>query len=123
MTKCAIFSQPRGIAIHSSSRLLFVSEWASVEQNSHGQIIVMNMDGSAARPIVTKDIAWANSIAVDETIDRVFWSDAQRDTVESATVEGKDRRVIVQVRNEDFLFLVFVCDASLFRLSSLAQSF
>jgi len=100
-------SQPRGIAIHSSSRLLFVSEWASVEQNSHGQIIVMNMDGSAARPIVTKDIAWANSIAVDETIDRVFWSDAQRDTVESATVEGKDRRVIVQDISHPFGVAVF----------------
>jgi len=101
------FSQPRGLALHSRDRLLFVTEWGGAEWGSKPKIVVMNMDGSSVKTLIDTDIKWANGIAVDETIDRIFWADAQRDTIESATIEGTDRRVVVNDANHPFGVAVF----------------
>jgi len=103
---CTIISedhqQPRGLAVHSTERLLFITEWGS-----DPRIVRMQMDGSVPKLIISKDIVWPNGIVVDESIDRIFWTDAQRDTIETATLDGLDRKVIVDDVHHPFGIGVF----------------
>jgi len=103
---CAIISrghqQPRGLAVHQADRLLFVTEWGSLPM-----VVQMNLDGSGRREIVKTDIKWPNGIAVDETTNRLYWADAERNTIESATVDGADRRLIIEDVHHPFGVAVF----------------
>jgi len=103
---CTVISedhqQPRGLAMHTTKRLLFITEWGS-----DPRIVRMQMDGSVPKLIITKDIVWPNGIVVDESIDRIYWTDAQRDTIETATLDGLDRRVIVDDVHHPFGIAVF----------------
>jgi len=103
---CAIISrghqQPRGLAVHQRDRLLFVTEWGSTPM-----VVQMNLDGSGRREIVKTDIKWPNGIAVDESINRLYWADAERNSIESATIDGADRRLIVEDVHHPFGVAVF----------------
>lgn len=103
---CTVISeehdQPRGLAVHSEDRLLFVTEWGSVPM-----IVRMNLDGTGRRVLISQDIVWPNGIAVDEPVDRIYWADAHRDTIESATIEGADRKLIVKDATHPFGIAVF----------------
>jgi len=103
---CSVVSddhqQPRGLAVHSTSRLLFVTEWGRIPR-----IVRMNFDGSNHKSIVVTDIVWPNGITVDYTLDRIFWTDAQRDTIESADLIGGDRRLVISDVYHPFGIAVF----------------
>jgi len=103
---CSVVSddhqQPRGLALHSTTRVLFVTEWGRIPR-----IVRMNFDGSNHKSIINTDIVWPNGIAVDETLDRIFWTDAQRDTIESADLNGDDRRLVISDVYHPFGIAVF----------------
>jgi hypothetical protein len=56
----------------------------------------MGLDGADRRPIVEDNLHWPNGIAVDQILDRVYWSDAHFDVLESIKIDGTDRRVILK---------------------------
>jgi len=103
---CSVISedhqQPRGLAVHSTLRYLFVTEWGRIPR-----IVKMNFDGSNHNAIINSDIVWPNGITVDELLNRIFWTDAQRDTIESADLNGGDRRLIVKDVYHPFGIAVF----------------
>eukprot|EP00088_Acartia_fossae_P063755 TRINITY_DN77_c0_g1_i7.p1 TRINITY_DN77_c0_g1~~TRINITY_DN77_c0_g1_i7.p1 ORF type:complete len:1146 (-),score=233.47 TRINITY_DN77_c0_g1_i7:29-3466(-) len=103
---CSVISknhfQPRGLAIHSKRKMLFVTEYGE-----EAQITRMNQDGSDALAIIQQEITWPNGVAVDEPIDRIFWTDGHKNTIESANIDGKDRRVIVEDDHHPFGIVVF----------------
>ena len=57
------------------------------------------MDGANPRLIASTGTAnetWPNCITVDKVADRIYWSDAKSDTIETADLEGKDRRWVLK---------------------------
>ncbi len=60
------------------------------------QVVRMGLDGADRRPIVEDNLHWPNGIAVDQILDRVYWSDAHFDVLESIKIDGTDRRVILK---------------------------
>jgi len=103
---CAIVSrdhqQPRGLAVHQARRLLYLTEWGAAPR-----ILQMNLDGSGRRDLITRDVKWPNGIAVDEPLGRLYWSDAELNTIESAKLDGSDRRIIVEDVHHPFGVAVF----------------
>ena len=103
---CTIISkehlQPRGIAVHSKEKLLFVTEWGSTPQ-----IVRMNLNGSGRNTLINSDIVWPNGVAVDDVMDRIYWTDAQRDTIESADIHGFNRRLVIKDVYHPFGIVVF----------------
>ena len=103
---CTIISkehlQLRGIAVHAQKKLLFVTEWGSKPQ-----IVRMNLDGSDRSTLVKSDIVWPNGVAVDASMNRVYWTDAQRDSIETVDIHGFDRRVVVKDVYHPFGIVVF----------------
>ena len=56
----------------------------------------MGLDGAGGRPLVEENLRWPNGIAIDQIADRVYWSDAHFDVLESIKIDGTDRRVILK---------------------------
>ena len=54
-----------------------------------------NMDGSDRFSMVTTRIKWPNGITIDYTTTRVYWVDAYRNTIESMSINGNDRQLIL----------------------------
>jgi len=95
--------QPRAVAIHYKRRLVLYTDWGSKPA-----IVQVNMDGSGKKDLVSDDMVWPNGLAVDMVLDRVYWSDAKKDTVESVRMDGSDRRVILDmVAKHPFSMAVF----------------
>ena len=82
--------RPRGLALHQASSQLVVSDWGDTPR-----IIILGLDGSNQRDLVSEDLVWPNGLAVDQITDRVYWADSKQDVIESVDLEGGDRRTIL----------------------------
>merc|ERR1719354_378681 len=79
-------SKPRALAIHDRKKMLFYSDWGEKPM-----IVSVGLDGTDRKEIITTDLVWPNGVAVDQVEDRVFWSDAKLDRLESSNLDGSDR--------------------------------
>ncbi|CRL05146.1 CLUMA_CG018156, isoform A [Clunio marinus] len=82
-------NNPRSIVLHPSESLMFWTDWGL-----HSHIGVAYMDGSEAKVLID-DVAWPNGLALDWPNGRIYWVDAQIQTIESATITGTDRRKVL----------------------------
>lgn len=53
------------------------------------------MDGSGRLALITDSIFWPNGLTIDYTSDRIFWTDAKHHVIESAHLDGTDRKKII----------------------------
>ncbi len=90
ITNARFLHKPRGVAVHSPSRLLFYTDWG----RSAG-VYRANTDGTGVRAIVNSDDGWINDLAVDTVTRRLYWVDAHSDRIESVNFDGGDRRIIL----------------------------
>jgi len=92
---CAVLAsnleQPRAIALHHQRQLVLFTDWGSNSKT----LGMMGMDGQNLKGLVTENLGWPNGLVVDEILDRVFWSDAKLDLVESIRLDGTDRRIVL----------------------------
>jgi len=107
---CSVISpshfKPSGLAIHSKKKLLFVTEHGEDEDTP--KIAGMSQDGSNSRNIITlKPNSKPNGIFVDESTDRIFWTDSYFGTINSANLDGSDIRIVVQDFHQPFGVVVF----------------
>ena len=56
----------------------------------------MNGDSKTRQVIVSENIGWPNGITIDYTLNRMWWTDARQDTIESADLNGKHRRIVLK---------------------------
>jgi len=82
--------KPRGIAVHPQSGRLVFTDWGKTPR-----IEVAGMDGNNRKTIVSVHISWPNDITIDHLTERVYWTDALEDIIESCFLDGSDRRVLV----------------------------
>lgn len=68
---------------------MFWTDWGNVPA-----IMRAGMDGSLSKSIVTTNLKWPNGITVDQGNSRIYWVDAKKDKIESATLDGEDRQVV-----------------------------
>ncbi len=94
--------KPRGIAVYPERGLLFYADWGS-----RPGLFRANMDGTSVSAIASQRVKWINGVAVDRTLDRVFWTDANHDRIESARLDGSDRRLILEGVSHPVFISVF----------------
>ena len=90
LVNSSIIEKPRALVVHPPDALMFWSDWGA-----NGHIGTAYMDGSNPAKIV-KDVAWPNGLALDWPSRRIYWADAKSQKIETATINGKDRRMIIQ---------------------------
>lgn len=84
-----IMERPRGIALHPPDAMLIWTEWGA---DAH--IGIAFMDGSQPKVLIDH-VQWPNGITFDWPSRRIYWVDAKLQTIESATIQGHDRRVVL----------------------------
>lgn len=52
------------------------------------------MDGSDRGNVVTDSVLWPNGLCTDYQADRIYWADAKHHVIESAKLDGSDRRKV-----------------------------
>nr|XP_045620165.1 low-density lipoprotein receptor-related protein 6-like [Procambarus clarkii] len=102
--------QPRSLAVHSVLGLLFFINMVSpplIEQ--------AHIDGLHRRKIITEGLTSPSALAVDAQDNFLFWADTTTKRIETATILGEDRKVLVDKKleqpvglavHEDFLYWV-----------------
>ena len=83
--------QPRAVAVHHKRFLVLFTDW----DKDSKKVGMVGMDGRNLTSLVSEYLGWPNGLAVDEELDRVFWSDARNDILESVRLDGTDRRVVL----------------------------
>lgn len=53
------------------------------------------MNGQNRRAIVTQGVVWPNGLALDYDTNRIFWADAMYHVIESADLDGRNRKVVL----------------------------
>ncbi|CAB3366747.1 Hypothetical predicted protein [Cloeon dipterum] len=87
---CKDLDSPRAITLHYHRGLMFWSSWGkkpSIERAS--------MDGSNRSVIIHEHVNWPNGLAIDRPAGRLYWNDGKMKTIESSTLDGTDRRLIL----------------------------
>ena len=68
----------------------------------------MNGDVKSRQVIVNKHIGWPNGLTIDYTLNRLWWTDAKHNTIESADFNGNYRRIIFKTVNSVHPFAISV---------------
>ncbi|KAM9425856.1 low-density lipoprotein receptor-related protein 2 [Pholidichthys leucotaenia] len=83
---------PKGIAVHPSAGYLFWSDW-------YRPAVIMRgfTDGSNAVPLVNSTLGWPYGLAVDYTMDRLYWVDALLQQIGLIGIQGNDRQTFTNI--------------------------
>lgn len=68
----------------------------------------MNGDLETRLEIVNTSILWPNALAIDYTVDRIWWADAKLHTIESSDLNGGNRQLVLSENiNHPFALTIF----------------
>jgi len=88
--------QPQDIVVDPLSGSMF---WSDLGLSA--RIETARMDGASRRVLVDNDVLYPTGLAVDYPARRLYWADAKTGTIESVSLEGKERVVIRRFRQQE----------------------
>ncbi|XP_071391277.1 pro-epidermal growth factor [Centroberyx affinis] len=80
---------PRGITVHPMAKKLF---WTDI--GAQPVVESASLEGKDRVVIASTDLLSPSGLTIDFTEDRLFWCDQRRGLLETATLDGSDRRVL-----------------------------
>lgn len=85
--------EPRAIAIDPDEGLMFWTDWGA-----HPKIERAALDGTLRQLVVGTNLGWPNGVVIDAKLKRIFWCDAKMDVIETSSLDGTERRVVLNDR-------------------------
>ncbi|CAN7993050.1 unnamed protein product [Ixodes hexagonus] len=89
------YSHVNSFALAANHGIMFWCVWNAVLGKNDGIIERSNMDGSDRVILVSDKILWPCSITIDHVHMLIYWADSNKNVIESATFDGKERKTIV----------------------------
>ncbi|XP_067141982.1 low-density lipoprotein receptor-related protein 4-like isoform X1 [Centruroides vittatus] len=83
--------KPRAIACNPQESTIYWTDWGSKPRIERGFL-----DGSGQEIIIDTSIFWPNGLTLDYAGKRIYWTDAKHHLIESANLDGKNRKMIIQ---------------------------
>ncbi|KAM3866980.1 pro-epidermal growth factor [Diretmus argenteus] len=83
--------KPRGITVHPQAKKLF---WTDI--GARPVVESASLEGKHRVIIASTDLVSPSGLTIDFTEERLFWCDRRRGVVETATLDGSDRRVLTE---------------------------
>ena len=78
---------------------MFWTDWGSAEGDENPSKIEkcgMNGKNTTRQIIVKRNLGWPNGLAIDYTLNRLWWTDAKLNTIGSADLNGHHRRTVLK---------------------------
>ncbi|CAH3143404.1 unnamed protein product [Porites lobata] len=97
--------EPRAITLHPSLGYMFWTDW-----DKHPKIERAELDGSYRITLVNTSVAWPNGITIDFHEQKLYWADAKLDKIEIMSLDGSNRRVILDYKLPNVFERSFVLD-------------
>lgn len=69
---------------------MFWTDWGS-----QPKIESSAMDGSSRNVIADTNLFWPNGLVIDYATDKLFWADAKHHMIESAELDGRGRKIVI----------------------------
>jgi len=93
----------RSLAVYPEKQYIYWADWGS-----EPKIERANLMGEERTTILSHEhVKWTSSIAVDPTIERIFWVDMSSHRICSSDIHGKDKREIVSGLTSPYGVAVF----------------
>ncbi|XP_071118978.1 low-density lipoprotein receptor-related protein 5-like [Haliotis cracherodii] len=89
--------EPRAIFAYTEKRQLYWTDWGAFPR-----IETATYDGSDRTTLVATDLIWPNGITLDKLNGRLYWCDAKRKVIESVSLDGGSRRVLLSETNAHY---------------------
>ncbi|XP_054886331.1 pro-epidermal growth factor-like [Poeciliopsis prolifica] len=83
--------KPRGIAVHPQAKKLF---WT--DTGAQPVVESATLEGSSRVMVASTGLVSPTGLTIDFTDDRLFWCDQIRGLIETAALDGSDRRVLIE---------------------------
>uniref|UniRef100_A0A2C9M4X3 DUF5050 domain-containing protein n=1 Tax=Biomphalaria glabrata TaxID=6526 RepID=A0A2C9M4X3_BIOGL len=88
---------PRGLTLNPKTRTIFWTDWG---QNP--RIESASYDGTNRQVLISTDIRWPNSIAIDLDNNRLYYVDGTLGKIESSDLSGNDRQILFRDNGAHF---------------------
>jgi len=79
---------PTTASLSGEFRWMFWTDWGR-----EAKIERCGMDGSQRSVVVGDDVTWPNSVAIDDRLQRLYWTDAGLHRIETSRLDGSHRKV------------------------------
>jgi len=76
--------------MHVFCRRIYWTDWGD-----EANIDSAALDGTNRTVVINSSLVWPYGLAIDPLEHRLYWADAELDKIETAFVNGSDRRVLV----------------------------
>ncbi|XP_047139272.1 low-density lipoprotein receptor-related protein 1 isoform X1 [Hydra vulgaris] len=83
--------EPRAIALSPCDALMYWTDWGKKPYIKRASV-----NGLNPMAIIETNLGWPNGLTVDISESRIYWADARTDRIESADMNGRDRRTVIQ---------------------------
>ncbi|RUS74219.1 hypothetical protein EGW08_018025 [Elysia chlorotica] len=83
--------EPRALCLDPANGHMYWTDWGETKP----MIARAYLDGTHRQEIISTGVKWPNGLALDLTEGRLYWGDAIKDRIESANLDGTDRKVLV----------------------------
>ncbi|KAL1116301.1 hypothetical protein AAG570_005796, partial [Ranatra chinensis] len=92
-----MMEEPRSVAVYPQRGYLFWTDWGDIPKIERSY-----MDGSHRQVIVESDLGLPNGLALDYTLNKLYWADALKDHIEMSDLRGKDRVQLIPEATHPF---------------------
>ncbi len=82
--------KPRAISLYPEKGIMVYTDWGA-----YPRINKASMDGTNIDSVVM-NMSTPTGVTIDKSLDRIFWCDAERKSIESVKLDGTDRRMLIQ---------------------------
>ncbi|XP_054930309.1 low-density lipoprotein receptor-related protein 4 isoform X3 [Dermacentor andersoni] len=83
--------KPRAIVVYPQFSTVFWTDWGA-----RPRIERIYTDGTGRRAIADTSLFWPNGLTIDYGSDRIFWADAKHHQIESADLDGANRKKVIE---------------------------
>lgn len=86
--------KPRAIVTNPEESAIYWTDWGQ-----QPRIEKAFMDGTGRRSVIETSLFWPNGITIDHPSYKIYWVDAKHHIIESANLDGTNRKVVVEGNN------------------------
>jgi len=82
--------EPKGIAVDVQNSFIVFTDWGNKPK-----IEYIKQDGTGRRTIYDKSVEWPYSVAIDPVLEKVYWVDTKKNTLNVVNLNGDNHQVLL----------------------------